>query len=304
MKIINTHPSHPFEQIVKRMNEKSKLMHARELKGGISAQVTLLEILQEDGKIKKMIVRKHGEGDLTRNPQIAAYEFHLLQLLATANIRSPRPYYLDQSCEILSSPYIVIEFIEGRTEFTPNNIREYIHQMASCLAAVHHVDCSKLDLSFLPKQEELFIKMLDISFSSNKELLNERAVKDKIKSVLLFNHANKEVILHGDFWPGNILWNEGKLASIIDWEDAAIGDPLADLANGRLEVLFHFGIEAMNHFTNIYQSVMNKLDYTNLPNWDLFAALRLSKFPEWGLEQNQAKLMRKRHKWFVEYALR
>jgi aminoglycoside phosphotransferase (APT) family kinase protein len=39
------------------------------------------------------------------------------------------------------------------------------------------------------------------------------------------------VLLHGDFWPGNALWRDGALVAILDWEDAAIGDPLADVAN-------------------------------------------------------------------------
>lgn len=115
---------------------------------------------------------------------------------------------------------------------------------------------------------------------------------------------NKGTILHGDFWPGNIMWNDGKLLSIIDWEDAAYGDPLADFANGRLEILFAFGMEAMVNFTNQYEALMTEINFSILPYWDLCAALRLaSSMSEWGLDENTEKLKRDKYQVFVTQAL-
>jgi aminoglycoside 2''-phosphotransferase len=36
---------------------------------------------------------------------------------------------------------------------------------------------------------------------------------------------------HGDLWYGNLLVDDGHVTGIIDWEDAALGDPALDLAN-------------------------------------------------------------------------
>src|SRR5256885_26190 len=83
------------------------------LKGGVSAQVTALEIERPDHQTKKMIVRRHGDVDLKRNPHIAADEFKLLQITQSAGLATPAPYYLDQSGEIFPIPYVVIEYIEG-----------------------------------------------------------------------------------------------------------------------------------------------------------------------------------------------
>ncbi|MGT5522875.1 phosphotransferase family protein, partial [Escherichia coli] len=85
-----------------------------------------------------------------------------------------------------------------------------------------------------------------------------------------FYQQNKSVLLHGDFWPGNVLWKDGQLVAVIDWEDAQIGDPLADLGNSRLEILWASGSEAMHSFTRHYQA-MTDIDFSNLPYWDLFA---------------------------------
>ena len=61
---------------------------------------------------------------------------------------------------------------------------------------------------------------------------------------------------------------------MIDWEDAKLGDPLIDFALSRLDIVWIYGIDAMNTFTHHYQSMM-AIDYTNLPYWDLCATLRL-----------------------------
>lgn len=42
--------------------------------------------------------------------------------------------------------------------------------------------------------------------------------------------AGPAVWLHGDLHPGNLLMRDGRLAAVIDWGLAAVGDPAADLA--------------------------------------------------------------------------
>jgi aminoglycoside phosphotransferase (APT) family kinase protein len=111
-------------------------------------------------------------------------------------------------------------------------------------------------------------------------------------------------LLHGDFWPGNILWKDDRLVAVIDWEDAAIGDPLSDVANSRLEILWAFGIDAMNDFTRRYASIRTDVDFTDLPYWDLCAGLRLSsRIAGWGVDDTTDKTMRERYKWFANQAL-
>jgi hypothetical protein len=78
-----------------------------------------------------MVVRQHGDVDLKHNPNIAADEFKLLQLLQSVGVAAPRPYHLDQSGEIFSTPYLVIEYIEGKTEFAPSDVPDFILQRAT-----------------------------------------------------------------------------------------------------------------------------------------------------------------------------
>ncbi|NIS35883.1 MAG: phosphotransferase, partial [Actinobacteria bacterium] len=52
-----------------------------------------------------------------------------------------------------------------------------------------------------------------------------------------FPAPNPDALLHGDFWMGNVVWDGDEIAAVIDWEEACVGDPLADLAGARLDFL-------------------------------------------------------------------
>jgi len=182
-----------FDQVVQKLDPQSKLLRTWELKGGVSAQVTALEIERPGGLTKKMIVRQHGEVDLKQNPHIAADEFKLLQLLHSAGLAVPFPYHLDQSGEIFSKPYLVIEYIEGKTEFAPANITDFIHQFATHLSRIHAVDCSKLDVSFLPEQYKIYAEKLRERPVNVDESLDEGHIRYALESVWPFPQRNTSV---------------------------------------------------------------------------------------------------------------
>ena len=123
-----------------------------------------------------------------------------------------------------------------------------------------------------------------------------------MESLWPWTQRNESALLHGDFWPGNILWKDGQLAAVIDWEDARTGDPVAELADSRLEILWAFGIDAMNDFTDHYKTIM-PLDFTDLPYWDLYAALRPAfRISDWAKGDVEQETMRQGHRLFVGQA--
>jgi aminoglycoside phosphotransferase (APT) family kinase protein len=288
-----------FGQVVQLFEPQSRLIRSWPLLGGVSAQVTGLEIARPDGQRKKMVIRRPGPRDLAQNPRIAADEFKLLHLVRSAGVAVPRPYYLDQSGQIFPTPYLVLEYIDGASEFAPAEPAEVIDQLAGHLAEIHRIEAAWVDLSFLPELGQGFGEppaRLD-------HALDEGRIRAALAAIGPLPQRHRPVLLHGDFWPGNILWRDGRLAAIIDWEEARVGDPLADLANSRLEILWAFGEAAMHRFTRQYL-MMTHHDTSHLPYWDLCAALRpASKLGGWGLDQPTEKRMRARHKLFVRQAL-
>jgi aminoglycoside phosphotransferase (APT) family kinase protein len=297
-----------LEQVVKTIAPRSKLLRAWPLEGGASAQMTALAIGLPDGQTKKVIVRRPGAGSLEQNPRTAADEFKLLQILQAAGLAAPVPLYLDQSGQVFATPYLVIEYIEGKVAFTPANLADFIPQLATSLARIHGLDGSQHDLSFLPEQATKLA--FNRPAAGDNSSSDEGRIRQTLAAMGPWTRANPAVLLHGDFWPGNVLWRDGCLAAVIDWEDAALGDPLADLAISRLDILLLFGRQAMNDFTHHYQA-LTAVDGANLPYWDLHAALRAAPhlaawaagYPQLGRPDITDQTMQEGHTWFTTQAL-
>lgn len=292
-----------YTQLIQKIEPQAKLLRIWNLRGGVSAQTTALEF-ELQGHRKKVVVRQYGEANLKSNSHIAKDELRLLNMLQVAKIPAPKPYFADESGKVLPTPYIVIEFIEGRSLNEPASLLNCVREMGAILAKIHSSKFSEGDLSFLPNQEQVVAEQIAKRPTKLDDALSERRIRDALDQMWPPVQENKSVLLHGDFWPGNIMWTNDQIVAVIDWEDAGFGDPLSDFANARLEILMFFGIEAMKEFTRHYRSSMVALQYTNLPYWDLCAALRpAGRMSGFGLDRDTLKNFRDRHKLFVDRAL-
>lgn len=301
-----------FEQLVQTIAPQGKLLRTWPLKGGISAEMTALELERPDGQTSRMIVRRPGAGALQHNPLAAQDEFKLLHVLRYAGLAVPTPYHLDQSGTLFPTPYLVVEYVEGKPEFAPSDIADFSRQVAAHLAAIHQIDAANLDLSFLPHHASGCAEILGKRPSTVDPSFDEGRIRATLASVPI-PQRNASVLLHGDYWPGNILWQNEKLVAVIDWEDARLGDPLIDFAISRLDILWIFGSDVMQAFADHYQALMS-IDYTNLPYWDLCAALRLVRlagahlaewaafFQPFGRHDITEQSIREQYRWFITQA--
>ena len=249
------------------------------LSGGISATMTACEVAAPDGQLMRLIVRRPSDGVLRRNPSAARDEFRLLQATHRLGLATPTPYLLDESGAVFDAPYLVIEYIEGGPDFAPADGTDYVRQCATQLARIHGVDAARLELPFLAQRAADAADDFGAYPVRAADTLDARRIYDTLAAVWPLPSRHAPALLHGDFWPGNLLWRDGQLVAVIDWEDAKLGDPLNDLAISRLDMLCIFGMEAMQAFTYYYQTVA-AVDMTHLPYWDLYAALRLVRLAD------------------------
>jgi aminoglycoside phosphotransferase (APT) family kinase protein len=305
-----------LEQIVHRINPDDTLTHAEMLIGGASAQAILLIVKHADGEIQKFLLRVHSEINRSRSPNIAQSEFKLLQALHTTGLPVAQPYYLDVSGDVYPIPYLIVGYIEGAPDFSPQNLPDFIQQSANLLVKIHQLE-QKLPsgalatLDFLSDRAAHILWWLGYQPEELDEVLDEGQLRTTLRTLFPLQHMNTGTLLHGDFWAGNLIWRDGKLVGVIDWEDAEIGDPLSDLSIARMDMLWAFGKDAMFDFTRAYQALMPHLDYSNLPQWDLFSALRKANQLEdsaalWvacGRPDVTVATMKATHQWFVKQAL-
>ena len=292
-----------FERLVRHIDRDARLIRAWPLEGGVSAEVTALEIEAGGGAVTKVVVRRHGPRDLAANPHVAAEEFKLLRTLRARGLAVPAPRHLDESGDIFPSPVLVVDFVEGTVVESSAAKRAHLDKLAHFLAALHRVDATDPGLAFLGDRASFVAAKLGEHRQRPDDSLSQGEIRERLRAVWPPPAHNRNVVLHGDFWLGNVLWRGDDLAAVIDWEDAAAGDPLADLANARLEIFWVRGSRAMAAFTQTYLALTD-VDAAALPCWDLWAALRpASTFAGWGLDAATERTMRDGHREFVAQAL-
>lgn len=292
-----------FQTIVEKIFPGAKLLATSSMEGGISAQITLLDIRLASNNKQKLVVRQYGQANLAADPHIAMHERDLLKILRSNNLPVPESFYADESGKILSTPYLVVSFIAGKTIEEPVNLIDFVRQMAEFLAKLHSYTVNT-DITFLQNQADIATKRIKNAPPRLDDSLSEGRIRNALTKIWPIKQVNEPAVLHGDFWPGNTLWNDNKLVGVIDWEDALIGDPLADLANARLELLMHFGPEVNDNFTNYYKELMPNLDYSNLSYWDLYSALKpAGRMADWGLDNTTLHKLQAGHKIFVDRAI-
>jgi hypothetical protein len=82
--MIHSDEERQFERLLRVVAPGSRLIRSWPLTGGISARLDAVELARPEGEPARIVVRRHGPADLVRNPNVAAGEFTLLELLHSA----------------------------------------------------------------------------------------------------------------------------------------------------------------------------------------------------------------------------
>lgn len=272
-----------YADIVARLFPRAEIERIVRLTGGVSADVHRLDLKLFNGSATSIVLRAHGA---THSGHCAELEFQLIRILHQYGLLVPEPLLVDVSGSLLADPYLVFEFIEGSSKIPDRQVDQYIDLMADTLAQIHTVPTNVLPplptrnnplagvFDYLPKDyewEDLLAHLHSLSGTEYLELPK---------------------LLHGDYWPENLLWRNGTIASILDWEDAAIGDPLSDVACCRLELRYKFGEMSMERFTLAYAK-HRFIDLDRLALWQVYVAAAAQQFMgDWGLDSALEEHMR------------
>ncbi len=287
------------------LDPRAALLRTWALRGGISSRMTVLEYAV--GSERRRVVLRQPDGALYENPRAVANEFALLQSLTAAGLPAPAACLLCESNTPLGAPFLLIEYIDGDPDFAKAIGQDSIRQLAEQLVRIHRTPFAGTGPEALPRYVPRFVDQRERVYPDAS--LRGAEIRDVLSRSWAPQEANAPTLLHGDYWPGNVLWNGGRLVGVVDWEESRIGDPLVDLAIARLEMLWTFGLEAMHAFTRQY-ATLSSFDLDELPYWDLDAALRpvfnlgewAAGWPELGRPDVTAATMRAAHRTFVDMA--
>jgi aminoglycoside phosphotransferase (APT) family kinase protein len=274
-------PPLDFAAVVAAQRPGAQLVVVEPLTGGVSAQVYRLDLILPNGAAERVVLRMHGP---THGGHDADLEFRLLAAVADAGLPTARPLAVDTSRRCLPHPYLLLEHADGSAAFDPATAAERIPLMAETLATIHATPLA--GFPELPVRRDPLPELLDYLPTGSADL------KRRLRGLTDTAFEGADVLLHGDFWPANLLWRDDRIVAVLDWEDAAIGDSLSDVACAMLELRYLTGEAGAQQFREAYAR-FRPTPEQRLALWRIYVAAAAQRFMgAWGLPPEREAHMR------------
>ena len=197
-------------------------------------------------------LRRGGESFVLRRPPRPPFppsahdvmrEARVLAALEPTAVRTPRVLASSPGDELLGVPFYVVDYVEGHVVGDtvpavlddPDGRRGIAFELVDALVELHAVEWTEIGLDgfgkpsgYLERQVRRFGELWEKS--ATRELPLMERVTDWLRSHL--PESPPATLVHGDYRLGNVIYAEAapaRVVTVLDWEMAAIGDPLADV---------------------------------------------------------------------------
>ncbi len=191
----------------------------------------------------QVVLRRPPRPPLPPSAHDVLREARLLRALAPTPARVPAVLAVCEDPDVIGCPFYVMERIEGEVIVasvppvldSPAQRRQIGEELIEALAEIHAVDWRAAGLEGFGKPTgylERQLRRFGGLWALNKT--REIPAVERVGAWLLENmpESGPATIVHGDYRLGNTIFAAqppARLAAVLDWEMATIGDPLADL---------------------------------------------------------------------------
>lgn len=159
-------------------------------------------------------------------------------------------------------PWVLISRLPGRADIIPEHPRDWATQLGRTLARLHDTDptvAASLDTVFTRRgrRERLFgpaARVVDDAWDT------------EIATAPL-------VLTHGDYQSGNVIWEDGRLSGVVDWEGASRAPAGWDIGWCRFDLYLLYGEYLADVFLAAYEEARGSR-VEKLWLWDLWTLAR------------------------------
>ena len=253
----------------------SALSAIRPLAGSYSNSTHLVEALAAGGSQIRMVVRRYVHGNRAKKSRL---EYRTLAFLQDHGVPAPAPLYLDEDGAVLGGPGIVTSYVSGGQLMLPSDHPsgplDWARSLATMLARIHSIPCDSAK-SFLPdaNSEATWFLRSGVVPEYMDTHPDGAMIWQAVHGLLPNIQQVEPALVHLDYWRGNVLWDQGQIAAVVDWEEAGYGDPGIDVAYCCMEMVIMGMIEASEEFLSVYEAEMGQ-QVVNLGFWELASAAR------------------------------
>ena len=242
------------QRIVEAIDPRLQVVSTSPAAGSFTNDSRVLECRTTAGSrvrlVAKFLVAKPEQAS-----RIAAVSFHAAGLARRHGVPAPEPVLLDETGEVMGVPGVVSRFAEGRQIADPESPERWAEDLARQLVQIHSISPGERDRPSLfdGNHVTLFFTRggYPLRMAAHPLSADIFDAVGKLQSTLAPAPA---VLVHLDYWHGNVLWNQGRISAVLDWDFAGYGDPGIDVAYFRMNMHLRGIRDAANLFLEAYET--------------------------------------------------
>jgi len=209
--------------------------------GGLSAETYTLTLswrASNGRQSRRLVLRRDPVGGLVERD--IEREYRVMEAVAETDVPLPRPFALELDPGWLGRPFFVDEWLPGTAsrnvffslEMLPLR-RRLGDQFVDILGRLHQLDAGALSFLEHPgegtapaaREVALWEDLVNRLRVEPTPLLTEAFIWLRERLPV----ASRVSLVHGEYRPGNFLFEGDRIVAVLDWEYAHLGDPAEDL---------------------------------------------------------------------------
>ncbi len=194
---------------------------------------------------RRAVVKLYPDGDGR-----ASSEWSGLEVAQRVAAPVPEPVAADLESVWFGRPAFVMSWLPGRPVVTPKDIDSWVGALAETLVQIHEtvLDGDAAALTPPPPVETWHPE------AGEEHPLTAAAVS--AVTARLPSLSPHRVLAHGDFHPGNVLWQRGRISGVVDWSATRLDARWSELAYCRADVCLLLGPDVADRLADAYSDMV------------------------------------------------
>ena len=225
-----------------------RVVAVRRLGGGIEAVTERLALRHPDGRRLALVARRYP-AERRRSARAVREEGDRFRLLADLGLPVPALLAVDSTGALLDARGFLLSWLPGRAQTRTVSRGATPERWGALLARLHAIDAERAQsawggplpphLTPAPRAEE------ELRRSAHRRPLLAHPHGRGVRAALLAALAAADAagvavggavgMVHGDFWPGNVLWRGGEATALLDVGWTRLGATGLELGAVRFE---------------------------------------------------------------------
>lgn len=265
-------PRHPgWKALAEAVAPGARVTGLRRLTGGAGG-TDAYDVTLDRGP-RRVVAKLYRDGDGT-----APSEWRRLELAQRVRAPVPKPIAADLESVWFGRPAVVMSRLPGRPDITPRDHDSWVAALARTMSQLHETAFDGTEGVLLrPPRAETWAPPAE-AHDDPLTAAAVGAVTERLSSL-----SADRVFTHGDFHPGNVLWQRGRITGVVDWSAARLDARWSELAYCRADVCLLLGPDVADRLADAYSDIV--LDTSaELAVYDVMWVLNMRHYAEVALD--------------------